>query len=186
MAGGVDHRHSLSEILDAYTNSIKNGDNQIQLLVVVIVVIRLACSISTCLECCDLRLDTGLTLLVGKTSLLVFERLCLPIFCLFCRLEGGVFPDSGVCVLENLFDIFRPDAISEVCRELLLKSKINNEQLFPNKLLNEKKRTARHLPPPNSPYTQQRDHQRYISSMSRHLTPCSQDRNRGNACQNEE
>ena len=99
-----------------------------------------------------------------EASDLVFETLGLPVGGLFGGLERGVFTDSSISGGEDLLDILRADAIFEVSCELLLEA----SEMIGMCLINRGhksvgKRTAHHLPPQETPCTQQYGHQRCTS-----------------------
>lgn len=100
------------------------GQQTTYLLVVVVVV---SSSGGAGFERLDLGGDVLETLVVGKPGGFVLLRLGRPVLCLFCWLEGGIFPDSSICVRVDLLDVGRSDVVGEVCRELLLESECTRE-----------------------------------------------------------
>lgn len=89
-------------------------------LLIVLVILRHCTSAS--LELFDLDSNVGLALGMRKSRCGKLERLCLPVLGFLCGLECGIFPDSGVCIGEDLLEVLRTNAIRKVSRELLFKS----------------------------------------------------------------
>jgi hypothetical protein len=67
--------------------------------------------------------SNSLAALSKRESLdLVLETFSFPILCLLCWFEGWVLPDCSMCIRIDLFNILRPNPISQVRCKLLLES----------------------------------------------------------------
>lgn len=115
---------------------------------------------TTSLELLDLGSDVGLALGVSKLVGSILETLGFPVGSLLCGLESGIFTNGCVSVGVDLLNIVGANAICEVGGELLLESGGALRYVMST---SDKLRTARRLPPRDSPCTQRHVHRRCTS-----------------------